>query len=102
MTSSRRLLVYQETLKIGRQLEDFELIGQTLINIGQTYRRLEQYDEAIAAFDEAIDLAREFGQKDLEIDGLVGLARIYPRRRMSWSRSLEAYQASRDPRPRHT
>jgi tetratricopeptide (TPR) repeat protein len=60
----------------------FEAVG--LHNLGFTYLKLEQYDEAVAAFEASVPIARDLGNRYIHADDLNGIAlAMHARERMA-------------------
>ncbi len=57
--------------------QDFAYRRRTLQNLGQTYRRGEQFDDAIRSLTAAVDLSREMGDDALIADALYFLGATY-------------------------
>ena len=61
----------------GEQVEDALTAAAALNNLANHYVSAQSWDEAVVAFQEALELARGAGATEYEVDNLGGLGEVY-------------------------
>lgn len=62
----RAIEQYLELIPVWRELGDQESLGATLLNLGKAYGLLDHHEEALARFEEGLDVAR--AQRDSKLE----------------------------------
>ena len=65
----------QQSLKIGWEIGDRDLAGNSLLGFGNVYLELEQYERAKSYFQQSLQIAREINNLELETMAQEGLQR---------------------------
>ena len=79
---------YDEALSQWRAASARQWEGQTLLNLGTVYRKLNQPEKALDLYDQALPIMREIKEKDLEASVLYSLGYTYS--------NLAQYQRAED------
>lgn len=74
---SEALKVYEESLKIAKDIGDKVEEARALNNIGEVYRLTGKYREAFEAFETSLKIERESGNKAGEAETLNNIANVY-------------------------
>ena len=74
----RGLRRFEEALVICRETGDRDGEAQTLNNLGEAYRELRRFEEAIGGYQESLVIRRETGDRHGEAQTLNNLGEAYP------------------------
>ncbi|MBD2500472.1 tetratricopeptide repeat protein [Anabaena azotica] len=73
----RAIELFQQSLKISRNIGDRNGEGATLIGLGNAYNPLGKYQQAIEFFQQSLEIFREIGDRNGEGATLIGLGNAY-------------------------
>jgi len=68
---------FLKALKIAKREGDKDLMAVVYINLADVFEKWNDYDSAIGAAKMSLNLSREMGKLDYELDNLIFLARAY-------------------------
>ncbi|HSK72051.1 MAG TPA: tetratricopeptide repeat protein, partial [Pyrinomonadaceae bacterium] len=95
---------FEQSLTISQELKDRNREGQTLGNLGITFRNLGQLEKARDYFEQSLEISREFKNQSTELNALGNLAGVYAnlgqyeKARTFYERALVIHQEIRDRR----
>lgn len=79
---------YEYALKIALEIDDFNGVSGSWLNLGDVYHSLEKYPEAINHNRHGLEIARQIGQREFEANALNNLGLVFC--------SLEQYHVAID------
>ena len=93
--------MYQQALGIAREIGDRQGEGNLIVNLGQTYNALGQYQQALDLYQQALGIAREISDRQVEAIALNNLGSLFistnqwAEAEITLTQSIEAYESLR-------